>query len=44
VLTLSMSGMEMLIAAVMYTGQGASALARDTMLAIVMIVRSAYSG
>ena len=44
-LTLSMSGMEMMmIAAVMYTGQGASALARDTMLAIVMIVRSAYSG
>lgn len=39
VLTLSMSGMEMMmIAAVMYTGQGESSLGRDTMLAILMIV------
>jgi Ca2+:H+ antiporter len=45
VLTLSMSGMEMMmIAAVMYTGQGASALARDTMLAIVMIVLNGLVG
>src|SRR4029453_12529758 len=39
VLTLSMSGMEMMmITAVMYAGRGESSLARDTMLAIVMIV------
>src|SRR5690625_5093285 len=39
VLTLSMSSMEMMmIVAVMYTGQGSASLARDTMLAIVMIV------
>ena len=39
VLTLTMSGMElMMIAAVMYTGQGGASLARDTMMAIVMIV------
>lgn len=45
VLTLSMSGMEMMmIAAVMYTGQGESSLARDTMLAIVMIVLNGLVG
>ncbi len=45
VLTLSMSGMEMMmIAAVMYTGQGGSSLARDTMLAIVMIVLNGLVG
>jgi Ca2+:H+ antiporter len=45
VLTLSMSGMEMMmIAAVMYTGQGASSLARDTMFAIVMIVLNGLVG
>jgi len=45
VLTLSMSGMEMLmIAAVMYTGQGDSSLGRDTMLAIVMIVLNGLIG
>ncbi len=45
VLTLSMSGMEMMmIAAVMYTDQGGSSLARDTMLAIVMIVLNGLVG
>ncbi len=45
VLTLSMSGMEMMmLAAVMYTGQGGSSLARDTMLAIVMIVLNGLVG
>lgn len=45
VLTLSMSGMEMMvIAAVMYTGEGESSLARDTMLAIVMIVLNGLVG
>jgi Ca2+:H+ antiporter len=45
VLTLSMSGMEMMmIAAVMYTGEGGSSLARDTMLAIVMIVLNGLVG
>jgi Ca2+:H+ antiporter len=45
VLTLSMSRMEMMmIAAVMYTGQGGSSLARDTMLAIVMIVLNGLVG
>jgi len=45
VLTLSMSGMEMMmIAAVMYSGQGESSLARDTMLAIVMIVLNGLVG
>jgi Ca2+:H+ antiporter len=45
VLTLSMSGMEiMMIAAVMYTGHGESSLARDTMLAIVMIVLNGLTG
>ncbi len=45
VLTLSMSGMEMMmIAAVMYAGQGESALGRDTMMAIVMIVLNGLVG
>lgn len=45
VLTLSMSGMEMMmISAVMFTGQGGAALARDTMLAIVMIVLNGLVG
>jgi Ca2+:H+ antiporter len=45
VLTLSMSGMEMMmITAVMLTGKGGSALARDTMLAIVMIVLNGLVG
>lgn len=45
VLTLSMSGMEMMmIAAVMYAGRGESALARDTMLAIVMLVLNGLVG
>jgi Ca2+:H+ antiporter len=45
VLTLSMSGMEMMmIAAVMYTTPGASSLARDTMLAILMIVLNGLVG
>jgi Ca2+:H+ antiporter len=45
VLTLAMSGMEMLmIAAVMYSGMGAPTLARDTMMAIVMIVLNGLVG
>jgi Ca2+:H+ antiporter len=45
VLTLSMSGMEMMmIAAVMFTGQGESSLGRDTMMAIVMIVLNGLVG
>jgi Ca2+:H+ antiporter len=45
VLTLTMSGMEMMmIAAVMYTGRGGDSLARDTMLAIVMIVLNGLVG
>src|SRR5262249_54574900 len=45
VLTLSMSGMEMMmIAAVMYAGSGESSLARDTMLAIVMLVLNGLVG
>lgn len=45
ILTLSMSGMEMMmIAAVMYSGEGASSLARDTMLAILMIVLNGLVG
>src|SRR5262245_7840547 len=45
VLTLAMSGMEMLmIAAVMYSGKGAPALARDTRMAIVMIVLNGLIG
>jgi Ca2+:H+ antiporter len=44
-LTLSMSGMEMMmITAVMYAGRGESSLARDTMLAIVMIVLNGLVG
>ena len=45
VLTLTMSGTEMLmITAVMLTGHGAPALARDTMMAIVMIVLNGLVG
>ena len=45
VLTLSMSGMEMMmISAVMLTGQGGATLARDTMLAIMMIVLNGLVG
>ena len=45
VLTLSMSGMEMMmITAVMYAGSGESSLARDTMLAIVMLVLNGLVG
>ncbi|MDQ2916418.1 MAG: calcium:proton antiporter [Pseudomonadota bacterium] len=45
VLTVSMSGMEMMmIAAVMFTGHGSASLARDTMLAIVMIVLNGLVG
>jgi Ca2+:H+ antiporter len=44
-LTLAMSGMEMMmISAVMYTGKGAPTLARDTMLAIVMVVLNGLVG
>ena len=45
VLTLSMSGMEMMmISAVMLTGHGSVFLARDTMLAILMIVLNGLVG
>jgi Ca2+:H+ antiporter len=45
VLTLTMSGMEMMmISAVMFTGHGGASLARDTMLAIVMIVLNGLVG
>jgi len=45
VLTLSMSGMEMMmISAVMLTGHGSASLARDTMLAIIMIVLNGLVG
>ena len=45
VLTLAMSGMEMMmIASVMYTGQGGASLARDTMMAIVMVVLNGLVG
>ena len=45
VLTLAMSGMEMMmITAVMYSGPSESALARDTMLAIAMIVLNGLAG
>ncbi len=45
VLTLSMSGMEMMmIAAVLYAGQGGATLARDTMLAVLMIVLNGLVG
>jgi Ca2+:H+ antiporter len=45
VLTLSVVGIEvMLIAAVMYTGEGNDALARDAMFAVVMIVMNGMVG
>lgn len=45
ILTLSVTGMEvMMIAAVMYTGQGSSSLARDAMFATVMIVLNGMVG
>ncbi len=45
VLTLAMSGMEMMmIAAVMYGGSGGASLGRDTMLAILMIVLNGLVG
>jgi Ca2+:H+ antiporter len=45
VLTLTMSGMEMMmIAAVMYAGHGGASLGRDTMLAVVMIVLNGVVG
>jgi len=45
VLTLSMSGMEMMmITAIMYSGPSETSLARDTMLAIVMIVLNGLAG
>jgi len=45
VLTLSMSGMEMMmIAAVLYAGQGGATLARDTMMAVMMIVLNGLVG
>jgi Ca2+:H+ antiporter len=45
VLTLSMSGMEMMmIAAVMYTDNGGASLGRDTMFAILMIVLNGLIG
>jgi Ca2+:H+ antiporter len=45
VLTVCMSGMEMMmISAVMFVGKGAPSLARDTMLAILMIVLNGLIG
>jgi Ca2+:H+ antiporter len=45
VLTISMSGMEMMmIAAVMYSGAGGASLGRDTMLAILMVVLNGLVG
>jgi Ca2+:H+ antiporter len=45
VLTLSMSGMEMMmISAVLFTGYGETSLGRDTMMAIVMIVLNGLVG
>ena len=45
VLTFSMSGMEMMmIAAVLYAGHGGAELARDTMLAVLMIVLNGLVG
>jgi Ca2+:H+ antiporter len=45
VLTLSVTGIEvMMIAAVMYTAQGGSSLARDAMFAVVMIVLNGMVG
>jgi Ca2+/H+ antiporter len=39
-----MSGMEMMIAAMMYAGNGGSSLGRDTMFAILMIVLNGLVG
>lgn len=45
VLTLAMSGMEMMmIAAVLYGGSGGATLARDTMMAVLMIVLNGLVG
>ena len=45
VLTLSVTGIEvMMIAAVMYTAEGGSSLARDAMFAVVMIVLNGMVG
>jgi len=45
ILTLAVTGIEvMMIAAVMYTGKGNSALARDAMMAVVMIVLNGMVG
>ena len=45
ILTLSVTGIEvMMIAAVMYTGHGSGTLARDAMLAVVMIVLNGMVG
>ncbi len=45
ILTLSVTGIEvMMIAAVMYSGQGDSSLARDAMFAVVMIVLNGMVG
>jgi len=45
VLTLAITGIEvMMIAAIMYTGKGNSALARDAMMAVVMIVLNGMVG
>jgi Ca2+:H+ antiporter len=45
ILTLAVTGIEvMMIAAIMYTGKGNSALARDAMMAVVMIVLNGMVG
>src|SRR5262245_64732081 len=45
ILTLAITGIEvMMIAAVMYAGKGNSALARDAMMAVVMIVLNGMLG
>ncbi len=45
ILTLAVTGMEvMMIAALMYSGKGSSALARDAMMAVVMIVLNGMVG
>ena len=45
ILTLAVTGIEvMMIAAIMYTGKGNSALARDAMMAVVMIVLNGMLG
>src|SRR5262245_14839124 len=45
ILTLAVTGIEvMLIAAMMYAGEGTSALARDAMFAVVMIVLNGMLG